>query len=50
MTAGFTAVKEMILPGFAERFAQAGFAVVVFDYRFFGEREGEPRNQLLPLE
>jgi hypothetical protein len=50
MAHGFSAVKEQILPEIAQRFADAGFAVVVFDYRFFGASEGEPRCQLFPLE
>jgi uncharacterized protein len=50
MAHGLTAVKEQALPDFAERFAAAGFAVMVFDYRFFGESEGEPRSQVFPLE
>jgi len=50
MAHGFSAVKEQILPAIAERFAASGFAAVVFDYRFFGESDGEPRCQLLPLE
>ncbi|WP_454194059.1 alpha/beta hydrolase [Nocardia sp. Marseille-Q1738] len=29
---------------YAERFAAAGFAALVFDYRGFGESEGEPRQ------
>jgi len=49
MAHGFTAVKEMILPDFAERFAAAGFVTLAFDYRYFGDSEGEPRSQLFPL-
>jgi uncharacterized protein len=47
MAHGFSAVKEMYLDNFASKFANAGFVVVVFDYRFFGGSEGEPRGQLL---
>lgn len=50
MAHGLIAVKEMILPGFAERFVRAGFATLAFDYRYFGESEGEPRSQVFPLE
>ncbi|MBW2710559.1 MAG: alpha/beta fold hydrolase [Deltaproteobacteria bacterium] len=50
MTHGFAGVKEMGLAGFAERFASAGFVTLVFDYRFWGESEGEPRNQIFALE
>lgn len=49
MAHGFTGVKEMILPDFAERFAAAGFVTLAFDYRYFGDSEGEPRSQLFPL-
>jgi alpha-beta hydrolase superfamily lysophospholipase len=34
------------LDAFAERFARAGFAVFVFDYRHFGDSEGKPRQLL----
>ena len=50
MAHGFAGVKEMGLAGFAERFATAGFVTLVFDYRFWGESEGEPRNQIFALE
>jgi len=46
---GFTGVKELILPYYARRFAQAGFAALAFDYRGFGDSEG-PRGRLIPLE
>lgn len=50
MANAITAVKEITLPGYAERFAEAGFVSLVFDYRFWGESEGEPRNQIIPYE
>lgn len=50
MAHGFSCVKEQCLDRFAERFAGAGFAALLFDYRFFGQSEGEPRGQLFPLE
>ena len=43
---GLGAVREMRLDAFAERFAAAGYAVVVFDYRHFGSSGGEPRQLL----
>jgi pimeloyl-ACP methyl ester carboxylesterase len=41
---GFAAVKEARLDAFAERFAAAGFACLVFDYRHFGGSGGMPRQ------
>jgi fermentation-respiration switch protein FrsA (DUF1100 family) len=48
MAHGFAATREMRLPAFAERFAQRGFAVLLFDYRSFGDSAGEPRNLVSP--
>lgn len=48
MAHGFGAVKEMYLDAFAEVFAQAGFAVLVFDYRRLGESDGTPRQEIDP--
>jgi len=45
---GFTAIKELILPDYARRFAEAGFAALAFDYRGFGESEGERGRLLWP--
>lgn len=39
---GFAATKEMLLPAYAERFAENGFAALTFDYRGFGGSGGEP--------
>lgn len=46
MAHGFGSVRALRLYAYAERFAAAGYAVVVFDYRGFGESEGEPRQVL----
>ncbi len=43
MANGFGATRRARLDAFAERFAEAGFGVLVFDYRHFGDSEGEPR-------
>jgi len=45
-----TGVKEINLPEYARRFAEAGFAVIVFDYRYWGSSSGEPRWHLSPAE
>ena len=42
MCHGFAGVKEMLLPAYAKRFADHGYIVLTFDYRGFGESEGEP--------
>lgn len=39
---GFAGVKELLLPAFAERFCGEGYVVLTFDYRGFGQSEGEP--------
>jgi fermentation-respiration switch protein FrsA (DUF1100 family) len=41
---GFAGVKEARLDAFAERFAAAGLACLVFDYRHFGASGGDPRQ------
>jgi hypothetical protein len=46
---GFCGVREMRLDAYAERFAAAGYAALVFDYRHFGASAGEPR-QLLDID
>lgn len=46
MAHGFAGVRDARLDAFAERFALAGFAVLLFDYRGFGASEGEPRQLL----
>jgi dienelactone hydrolase len=46
MAHGFTAVRDQALPTYAERFAAQGYAVLLFDYRFFGASGGEPRQLL----
>ncbi len=46
MAHGFSGVREQRLDAYAERFAEAGLAVLVFDYRHFGASDGEPRQLL----
>jgi uncharacterized protein len=47
---GYSGVKEMYLDKFAEKFASAGFIALVFDYRYLGASEGEPRGQVIYYE
>jgi pimeloyl-ACP methyl ester carboxylesterase len=48
MAHGFAGTREVALPFFAERFAAAGLASFVFDYRHFGASGGEPRQLVDP--
>ena len=51
MAHGFSAVKEMFhLSSYAERFETAGFVVLVFDFRFLGASDGNPRGQIISHE
>jgi dienelactone hydrolase len=50
MSHGFSAVKEQGLSGFAEKFRDAGFAVLVFDYRHLGASDGDDRGRVIPQE
>jgi len=44
MNHGFGATKEDALEPYAARFQEAGFAVLAYDYRHFGQSRGEPRQ------
>lgn len=48
MCGPISSVKEQTLPHYAERFAAAGYTVLTFDPRGFGESEGEPRFRYDP--
>jgi hypothetical protein len=50
MSHGFSAVKEQALDRFAAAFNAAGFAVLLFDYRFLGASDGLPRQRIIPCE
>ncbi|MBC3193106.1 alpha/beta hydrolase [Pseudonocardia sp. C8] len=50
MAHGFSAVKEMYLDKYAEAFAAAGLNVLVFDNRNFGASDGEPRQEIDPIQ
>jgi uncharacterized protein len=43
---GFCGVKELRLDAYAERFADAGYNALVFDYRHFGSSDGDLRQIL----
>ncbi|GKZ24479.1 hypothetical protein AbraIFM66951_010703 [Aspergillus brasiliensis] len=44
MSAGLSGIKEHFLPSYAERFQKAGYAVVLYDHRNWGESDGTPRH------
>jgi uncharacterized protein len=44
MAHGLGGIKLMRLDAFSEKFSQAGFVTIAFDYRFFGDSSGEPRG------
>jgi dienelactone hydrolase len=44
MAHGTTGTKDFVLPPYASHFADAGLAVLTFDYRHFGASDGEPRQ------
>lgn len=43
---GFAAFRELRLDAYAARFARAGYAALVFDYRHWGDSDGQPRRVL----
>jgi uncharacterized protein len=45
-----TSVKEETVPHYAAPLAEAGYTVLTFDNRNFGESEGEPRQHLVTVE
>ena len=49
MAHGLGAVRSMRLDAFAERYCAEGYACLVFDYSYFGDSSGEPR-QLLSIK
>lgn len=44
---GFCGIREILLPDFAEAFTLCGFSTITFDYRGFGDSDGE-RGRLVP--
>jgi cephalosporin-C deacetylase-like acetyl esterase len=49
MAHGLAALKAFRLPAFAERFVEKGMATFLFDYRTFGQSDGEPRHLVDPF-
>jgi fermentation-respiration switch protein FrsA (DUF1100 family) len=45
---GFGGVKEFAISTFAELFVERGFAAIVYDNRYTGDSDGEPRGRIVP--
>lgn len=48
MAGGWCYVKELVQPHYAELYAEAGFAAILFDYRNFGSSDGARRQHIDP--
>lgn len=48
MAGGWCYVKELVQPHYAEMYAEAGLAALLFDYRNFGESGGARRQHIDP--
>ncbi len=48
MGSGYAAERSLGTPGFVDRFLGAGLSVLLFDYRNFGQSEGQPRQLVDP--
>ena len=44
MNTGFGGTKDVLMEPYALRFVENGLAVITFDYRYFGESTGSPRQ------
>ena len=50
MAHGLGGTRNMRLPAFAERFVAEGYGCLLFDYRHFGDSDGEPRQLQVRLD
>jgi len=48
LAGGWCYVRELVMPYYAQAFAERGIAALVFDYRNLGVSDGEPRQHLDP--
>lgn len=44
MSHGFSGTKDMGLENYALKFIEAGYAALAYDYRYYGESDGQPRQ------
>ncbi|MFH1090089.1 MAG: alpha/beta hydrolase [Pseudomonadota bacterium] len=50
MAGGWCYVKEIVMPHYAEFFLKAGLAVLIFNYRYLGDSDGQPRQHVNPYD
>ena len=50
MAGGWCYVKELRQPQYAAEFVRRGFAALIFDYRYMGASDGEPRQHIDPWQ
>ena len=50
MAGGWCYVKEIVMPYYADDFVEIGCACLIFDYRRFGDSDGEPRQHINPWD
>jgi pimeloyl-ACP methyl ester carboxylesterase len=50
MAGGWCYTKEIVMPHYARYFHEIGVGTLLFDYRRFGESEGEPRQHINPWD
>jgi hypothetical protein len=50
MAGGWCYVKELRQPQYAAEFVKRGFAALIFDYRYMGASDGEPRQHIDPWQ
>ncbi|KAE8395652.1 Alpha/Beta hydrolase protein [Aspergillus alliaceus] len=48
MTHGLAGIRHFLLPPFAARFQEAGFGVLLYDNRNWGDSDGQPRQESNP--
>jgi len=49
VTGSWTSVKEQMAGAYAQKLADQGYAALAFDFRYFGESSGKPRQYESPL-
>ncbi|MFW5966437.1 MAG: alpha/beta hydrolase [Persicimonas sp.] len=47
---GFGITKDIWFPDYARALREAGYITLRFDFRFFGESGGQPRQRLIPMQ